>query len=123
MPGLSKLSRERLRTCHPDLIRVVEAASQDFDLAVICGYRGKDDQDRAFREGRSKLRWPQSKHNRSPSLAVDLAPFPIDWDDEPRFKAMAVCVLGHAQRLGVKITWGGSWRRFVDQPHFELDHG
>ena len=26
-----------------------------------------------------------------------------------------------ADELGVAIVWGGSWKSFVDQPHFELD--
>jgi hypothetical protein len=116
---LTELSRQRLATCHPDLIRVVTPASKRFKLAVICGHRGKEDQDRAFREKRSKVRWPNSKHNATPSLAVDLAPLPIDWDDEPRFKAMAMVVLEVAKEQGVKITWGGSWG--WDNPHFQLD--
>ena len=39
----------------------------------------------ARREGRSKLSWLESKHNCEPSRAVDIAPYPIDWDDRERF--------------------------------------
>ncbi len=120
MPKFSKTSEERLALCHPDLVRVAHAAIKRFDFAVLCGHRGKEDQEKAFAEKRSKLRWPKSRHNLLPSEAMDLAPYPIDWNDTKRFKTLAMIVLEEAARLGVKLTWGGDWASFPDMPHFEL---
>lgn len=129
MPKFSKISRQRLNTCDPRLIQICEAAIKRMDFAVICGHRDKKAQDEAFKGGFSKLKFPRSKHNKMPSLAVDLAPFPIDWKDIGRFIALADIVLDEAKKAGVKIRWGADWNRngkwqdekFRDWPHFEID--
>lgn len=118
--ALKQVYLDKLNTCHPKLIRVVLAVAERKPLIVVCGHRGKEDQDRAYREGKSKLRWPNSRHNAWPSEAVDLAPAPLDWDDTRRFKGLAVAILEEGRNQGTEITWGGSWRGFVDVPHFEL---
>jgi peptidoglycan L-alanyl-D-glutamate endopeptidase CwlK len=99
-----------------------------YDIAVICGFRDQEAQDRAVAEGRSEKPWPTSKHNRNPSRAIDLAPWPIDWDDLPRFWFMGGVVLGIAHGMGIKIRWGRDWdmdmdfrdQRLNDFPHFEV---
>jgi peptidoglycan L-alanyl-D-glutamate endopeptidase CwlK len=134
MPQFGPRSLERLNTCHPDLQRVMRAAiASGPDFSIICGHRGKAEQDEACAKGLSKTPFPTSKHNAVPSLAVDIAPYPIDWKDEARFVALARHVLAVAAELGVKLRWGGDWdgdgmtrsegdtdERFVDLPHFEL---
>jgi len=63
-----------------------------------------------------------------PSLAVDVAPYPIDWNDRERFCYFAGYVKGIAKSLGTELRWGGDWDRdtqvkdnnFDDLPHFEL---
>ena len=71
-------SKERLETLDCRLRDVLMEAIKDMDITILQGHRGKAEQDKAFAEGRSKLKFPQSKHNRSPSMAVDCAPYPID---------------------------------------------
>jgi peptidoglycan L-alanyl-D-glutamate endopeptidase CwlK len=79
-------------------------------------------------EGKSKTRWPTSKHNAVPSLAVDLVPCPVDWKDRERFILLAGIVIGIAWKLGIPVRWGGDWdgdsniaeHSFQDLPHFEL---
>ena len=76
----------------------------------------------------STLSYPKSKHNRQPSLAADVIPYPVDWEDSKRFYHFAGFVEGIAAAKGIKIRWGGDWdgdRSFADQnfhdlPHFEL---
>jgi peptidoglycan L-alanyl-D-glutamate endopeptidase CwlK len=129
MPKFSKTSRRRLNECDPRLIKICEEAIKHFDFAVICGHRSKADQDAAVKGGFSKLKWPKSKHNKLPSHAVDLAPFPIDWNNIGRFIHLADIILAEAKKQGVKIRWGADWNRngkwqdekFRDWPHFELD--
>ena len=113
-------SYRRLSECHPDLQRVIIAAAEEKDFVVTCGHRGEEDQNIAFATGRSKVRWPNGKHNSRPSKAVDLAPWPIDWADLGRFDKLGLHVLEVAGRLGVEVSWGGDWVRFKDRPHIEL---
>ena len=120
MPSFSSRSKERLLTCDPNLRRVLEEAIKHTDFSVLCGHRNMDDQNRAVSEGRSKLSWPKSNHNRMPSRAVDVAPWPIDWEDIRRFEQLATHILAAASRLGVEVRWGGHWTTFRDYPHYEL---
>jgi hypothetical protein len=134
MPSFGRHSESRLRTCHPDLQRVMRAAiATGPDFSILCGHRGKIEQDAAVAAGLSKTPFPTSKHNAEPSLAVDIAPYPIDWSDQGRFVELAHHVLAVAAEMGVSLRWGGDWdgdgktradgdpeERFVDLPHFEL---
>jgi len=128
MPKLSTLSEKRLENVDPRLQKIVRKAIEITDFAVICGHRNKEDQDRAFAEKKSKLKWPNSKHNAIPSKAIDLAPYPIDWHDIPRFAFLAGVISTIAAQENIKIRWGGDWdqdgftkdERFLDMPHFEL---
>jgi len=120
MPHFGRTSVERINTIHKDLREVLYAAIEDFDFSVICGSRGEEEQNEAFAAGRSKLKWPESKHNKVPSRAVDIAPYPIDWTDTERFLRLAAVVLEKASQAGVSLRWGGNWKTFSDMPHFEL---
>jgi peptidoglycan L-alanyl-D-glutamate endopeptidase CwlK len=98
------------------------------DFTVVCGHRSEELQNKAFKEGRSKLEWPYSKHNRTPSLAVDIAPYPIDWNDKERFYFLAGVMKAMAYKHDIGIRWGGDWKgdndfknnSFNDLVHFEL---
>lgn len=128
MPSFSKRSLSNLETCDERLQAVAYEAVQDFDFAVICGHRSKEEQDKAIADGKSKTPWPTSKHNSIPSGAMDLVPFPVDWNNTARFKTMAAIVLDAAEKLGIELRWGADWDRdgsiedekFIDFPHFEL---
>ena len=128
MPTFSDTSKGRLRTCEEDLLRLFLAVVEGFDCTIITGHRNQADQDKAVDEGKSQLKWPTGNHNAEPSRAVDVAPYPIDWDDRERFTLFAGYVLGIAKGLGIKIRWGGDWdgdyqvkdNKFDDLVHFEL---
>jgi len=128
MSKFGKVSLERLATCHPDLQKVFNKVIENVDCTIICGHRGEEEQNDAYRTGKSKEKWPNSKHNSSPSMAVDAAPFPIDWNDRSRFYYFAGYVLATAHSLGVKLRLGADWdgdfdlkdQNFYDLPHFEL---
>lgn len=124
----SRKSMKELETCHPELQRLFKEVIKQFDCSVIGGYRSNEQQEEFYRKGFSKLRGGQSKHNYHPSLAVDVCPYPIDWENKERFILFAGYVKGVANRLGIKIRWGGDWdsdnfmkdQTFNDLPHFEL---
>jgi peptidoglycan LD-endopeptidase CwlK len=120
MPTFGKISLERLKTCDKRLQDIAHAAIKRTDFSVACGHRGEQEQNEAFARGFSKLKFPKSKHNKTPSLAMDLVPFPVDWKNLKRFDALAVIVKDEAARLGVKLVWGGDWVKFRDRPHYEL---
>lgn len=119
MPKFGEKSKRILSEAHPDLRRVMNEAIKSFDFSVICGYRGKEDQEKAFREKKSKARFGQSPHNFKPSRAVDITPYPLDWNDIEAFKKMGAAVMAAAEKCGVALTWGATFS-FRDYPHFEL---
>ena len=134
MYKFGKSSEDRLASVHPDLVRVCRRmlGYGILDATVVQGRRSKEDQDRAFKEGKSKLKYPQSKHNSDPSDAIDIAPFingKISWNTQ-HCLVLAGLMLAAASELGVKVRWGGNWDRdgepvtdqtFNDLVHFELD--
>ncbi|MCX5778750.1 MAG: M15 family metallopeptidase [Elusimicrobia bacterium] len=122
MPSFSKKSLEILNTCNEDLQKVLKEAIKVTDFTVLCGHRGEKEQNQAFENGTSKLKYPGSRRNKIPSEAADCAPWPVSWDpkDECRFYFMAGIILAAAKYLGKQVVWGGSWQGFKDLPHFEL---
>lgn len=107
---------------------------KNFDCTVLEGHRGEIDQNKAFEDGKSKLKWPDGNHNAMPSLAVDVAPYPIDWKNLSDFYYFGGFVMGIASQLKEQgkmtksIRYGGDWNRnnkvsdekFVDAVHFEI---
>jgi len=126
MPKFSKRSTKELDTVHIVLQRLLKRVILRTDFTVICGHRGQEAQTKAYESGASKLQFPHSKHNISPSLAVDCVPYPVDWQDINRFKELASVVkeefaaMPEAEKLRYELVWGGDWKTFVDAPHFEL---
>lgn len=128
MPTFGQRSRNNLETCHEDLQKLFNEVIKHFDCSVICGHWGQEEQDRAFHDGRSKLKFPQSKHNKTPSLAADVVPYPIDWNDTRRFYMFVGIVRGIAAMMNIPVRCGADWdgdmeikdQNFHDLPHFEL---
>ena len=134
MPKYSIASRSKLDTCHKDLQHVFNYVIRYFDCTIVEGHRGEEKQNKAFKEGKSKLKYPKSKHNRLPSMAVDVVPYPIDWKDHARMRYFAGWVVAVGRMMydvGSNthlIRHGGDWDKdtqvndqsFIDLPHFEL---
>ena len=128
MPRFGSRSRKNLDTCHPDLQKVFIEVIKHVDCSIICCQRGKEDQNKAFKDGRSKVKYPNGRHNANPSKAVDVAPYPIDWDNLERFTLFAGFVLGIAKSMKIDLIWGNDWNKdwntqdtgFRDYPHFEI---
>ena len=108
--------------CHLKLQRVLDEAICIYNFSVICGYRGRDPQERAFLAGTSKVRFPNSKHNTMPSRAFDVIPYPKGFKaSDAEFYFMATVIFAAALRVNVRIVWGGHWKSFKDLAHFQLD--
>lgn len=132
MASFGVTSRTRLDECQLDLRRLMERVVEIRDISVICGIRGKDDQNRMFREGKSRLQWPDGKHNiqhpEELARAVDIVPWPEQYSDPMTMIHVAGIVMGVAAEMKIEIIWGGDWNRnanlrdqeFKDLWHFEL---
>ena len=115
-----KRSRRRLGTCDVRLQRLFVRVVSKVDCTILCGHRDQEAQDQAVREERSRTPWPTSNHNDMPSRAVDVVPYPIDWEDLDRMREFGTFVEGVAYGMGISIRWGGRWTRLVDMPHWEI---
>ncbi len=148
MANFSQKSLKKLETCHPALRRLMLEVIKTRDCAIIEGRRDKATQDKYFRDGVTKVRWPHSKHNAvAPvlSIAVDVVPYipemggqiwPNPKTDTPeeylRKMGAFYMFLGYVQRsaedLGIRIRMGADWdsdndlfdQSWHDLPHIEL---
>jgi len=128
MPEFGKTSLKNLSTCHPYLQELFGEVIKIWDCSVKEGQRSIERQGFLLAEGKTTVEF--SRHNVTPlSWAVDVIPYPVDWNDSNRFYHFAGIVVGIAAQLGILIRWGGNWRKsqrtliyqgFTDLPHFEL---
>jgi len=150
---LGKRSISNLAGVHPALVmvvkRAIEITGQDF--LVLEGVRPKARQHELFGKGRTvaqlmaagvdasnarpglaKVTWTlNSNHFKQLDgfgHAVDLVPWPVDWNTPRKFDAIADAMQDAARDLGVTIRSGMDWDRDgkrrergeSDSPHFEL---
>ena len=128
MPKFGRKSRANLSTCDQQLQDLFNEVIKHVDCSVLEGHRDEEGQNKAYDAGYSKVRFPDGKHNSSPSRAVDVTPWPVRWNERERQTLFAGFCLGMAARMGVRIRWGGDWdedyevndNKFDDFPHFEL---
>ena len=116
---LGSRSLNSLSGVHPDMVAVVEKAITitGVDFSVIEGLRSAERQRHLLDEGKSTTM--NSRH--ITGHAVDMVPYPVDWNDLERFEIMAKAMKEAADELSVSIVWGGDWKSFYDAPHFELN--
>lgn len=130
-------SQRHFDTLHFDWKIILRTLQDRVDHTVVFGHRSKADQDHAFEQGLSKLRWPDSKHNSLPSMAVDVAPYfaeirGIDWEDTHAVCTLWGRIIEISERLireGTithRVRWGGDWDgdgRTRDQSFMDFVHG
>jgi peptidoglycan L-alanyl-D-glutamate endopeptidase CwlK len=120
--GTSKFDSRSWRNLdgvHPDLVRVVERASQitTVPFVVTEGVRTRKRQAELVKQGASQTQNSRHLHG----MAIDVAAIAgneIRWDWPLYFK-VAEAMKQAANEEGVSIIWGGDWK-FKDGPHFEL---
>ena len=135
-----KKSKIKLETCHQDIVTICNEVIKSVDFSVLEGTRITELQQQYFKEGKSKLDGvnKKSKHQSLPSMAIDIAPYPIDFKNEDKAKARFYLLAGYMFQASVelynkglithKLRWGGDWdsdkefkdQSFDDLPHFEL---
>lgn len=136
---LSKASLDKLQGVHPKLVNVVKRAIEltKQDFKVLEGVRTPERQKELYAQGRTKpgpkVTWTlTSNHFVNPKTgyghAVDLVPYPVDWETLSKFDAIQKAMFAAAKELGVTIRWGADWdqdgkpreRGESDSPHFEI---
>ena len=128
MPRYSNKSKERLASCDERLQDVFNEVIKYVDCSILEGHRSKERQNKLYDENRTKVKYPNGRHNSSPSKAVDVTPYPVDWKARERQTLFAGFVLGIARGMDIRLRWGGDWdmdfqvmdNRFDDFPHFEV---
>lgn len=128
----SEKSLAQLETCDKRLQMLAWRVIDIIDFTVMEGRRSKERQNLLFKQGKSKVQWPDGKHNvedpEQLSMAFDIAPYPVDWDDLSSFYYLGGIVKAVAHEMGIKIRWGGDWdsdndlndQHFNDLVHFEI---
>ena len=124
MYKFGKRSRDRLKGVDSRLVNVLNELIKIMDVTVIEGLRSAERQEELLAKGATKVKY--SKHMEG--KAVDIAPYPIDWDDRDRFHYMGGMIRGIAKHLNVNVRWGGDWdsdgeikdTNFDDLVHIEI---
>ena len=130
MPRFGKRSKERLKGVDAKLQNVLNEVVKYFDITIIEGLRSQERQNELVAQGKSKTKF--GKHVQG--KAVDIAPYPIDWNARDDFHYLGGFMLGMAASMGIKIRWGGDWNasslskgqrttkdnNFDDLVHFEI---
>lgn len=146
MYQFGKRSLDNLVGVHPNLVKVLKASITDspVDFTITEGVRTTQKQREYYSWGRTKKN-PNTgkmtkvtyadgikrKSNHQPKddgygYAVDLYPY---FDDKVQVQGDAVIlaleeIADHikkkAKELGIKIVWGGDWKKPYDPPHFQL---
>lgn len=126
MPKFSEKSKNKLSTCDERLIEILDEVIKEYDCTILEGHRSIERQAELYASGRSRVKL--GKHNAYPSLAVDVAPYPVDWENRERFISFGSFLKGVAHSKGIEIRWGADWnsnwnfedQHFDDLVHFEL---
>tara|TARA_R100000742_G_C4279092_1_gene102897 strand:- start:3442 stop:3843 length:402 start_codon:yes stop_codon:yes gene_type:complete len=131
MAKLGTTSLARLNGVDPRLVALCHAVVKDYDITIIEGLRSQERQKELFDKGRTKTM--NSKH--LTGRAVDIAPYPVDWENLARFDYLAGAMFAYASMMGIELRWGGDWNgdklfgtkgktkgteTFKDLVHFEI---
>jgi peptidoglycan LD-endopeptidase CwlK len=100
---------------------VHKAAASGIRIKIISGLRTYTEQDALYAQGRTKpgkvvtnARGGYSNHNFG--IAFDIGVFVGNayLPDGPQYKAVG------ALGMDLGLEWGGNWKNFTDQPHYQL---
>ena len=131
---LGKTSLARLQGVDETLVNVVKRAIEisEVDFSVLEGVRTLERQCELYAQGRTApgkiVTWTmKSKHIEG--KAVDLVPYPLDWNDLEKFNKIKDAMFQAAREQDVNLRWGADWdgdgkyreKGEYDSPHFEIN--
>jgi len=125
-------SLAKLEGVHPNLVRVAKKAItlSPIDFGISQGVRTLEQQQDLYAQGRSLpgpiVTWTMnSKHLKQADgygHAIDILVFingKVSWE-EHFYEQVAPYMKKAAELEGVKIIWGGDWKKTKDRPHYEI---
>ena len=124
MPRFGRKSRERLKGVDARLVNVLNELIKIMDVTIIEGVRSAERQAELLEKGATKVKYSRHMEGK----AVDLAPYPIDWNNRDGFYYMGGMIRGIAHQMGLKVRFGGDWdsdgdtkdNSFDDLVHVEI---
>lgn len=131
---LGKTSLARLKGVDETLVNVVKRAIEisEVDFTVLEGVRTLERQRELYAQGRTApgkiVTWTM-KSRHIEGKAVDLVPYPLDWNDLEKFNKIKDAMFQAARELDVNLRWGADWdgdgnyreKGEYDSPHFEIN--
>ena len=131
---LGKTSLARLQGVDETLVNVVKRAIEisEVDFTVMEGVRTLERQRELYAQGRTApgkiVTWTM-KSRHIEGKAVDLVPYPLDWNDLDKFNKIKDAMFQAAKELDVNLRWGADWdsdgnyreKGEYDSPHFEIN--
>ena len=131
---LGKTSLARLQGVDETLVNVVKRAIEisEVDFTVMEGVRTLERQRELYAQGRTApgkiVTWTM-KSRHIEGKAVDLVPYPLDWNDIEKFNKIKYAMFQAAKELDVNLRWGADWdgdgnyreKGEYDSPHFEIN--
>ena len=131
---LGKTSLDRLKGVDETLVNVVKRAIEisEVDFTVMEGVRTLERQRELYAQGRTApgkiVTWTM-KSRHIEGKAVDLVPYPLDWNDLEKFNKIKDAMFQAAREQDVNLRWGADWdgdgkyreKGEYDSPHFEIN--
>ena len=131
---LGKTSLARLKGVDEQLVNIVKRAIEisEVDFTVLEGVRTLERQRELYAQGRTApgkiVTWTM-KSRHIEGKAVDLVPYPLDWNDLEKFNKIKDAMFQAASEQDVNLRWGADWdgdgkyreKGEYDSPHFELN--
>lgn len=116
---------EFLKTTHPKMVEWWRLIKPNFThVHIYCSWRNMDAQNKAFYEGLSRLKFPNSRHNytlndKAASLALDL--FQLSEEGIALFPYQFYKrIIDISEQFNQPIRWGGHFKDLGDSNHFEF---
>jgi len=107
-------SREKLQDVDEELVEVLYDAIEisPYDFMILQGHRTAEEQDRLYAIGRTTpgdiITWVRggfSRHNSIPAEAVDIVPYPVNWDDHWRFGFICGLLYSAGKARGIELEF------------------
>jgi len=141
MPHYGNTSRNNLSTCERDLQTVMNEVILHVDCSIVFGHRSVELQNELYQKGRTDGKVTdiskvvtyldginkKSKHNYSPSKAVDVIPYPGGYqatDFQWGFLLGVVQAVSNRffieGKIKQQVELGAFWKTLIDRPHIQI---
>lgn len=122
-----KRSLDNLIGVNKELVKIVYRALElsETDFTVVEGVRTIEKQKEYVARGVSKTMNSYHIPNHNGGRAVDIYPYYNSsvqvTPTEDRWAMIYCAMMQAAKELNEVITWGGSWKSFIDKPHYQIE--